>query len=135
MSESVRRNAIVALLGTPNRTEGSLNDPRLYDENGLRFNEKWVYDHLTHDPAGVPMRIVYWWRYDFVGTMIRATDHEAWRPDTRLVEAVATADPRLTPLDPALNPPRTPSNQHRPASRCTGPSDLGGHREDEDALF
>jgi len=84
MSDELRRNAVVALLGTPDRTEGSLNDPRLYDENGLHFNEKWLYSHLTGDPAGVPMRIVYWWRYDFVGTVVRAAEGESWRPDSRL---------------------------------------------------
>ena len=135
MSVTVRRNAIVALLGTPDRTEGSLNDPRLYDENGLHFNEKWVYGHLTHDPAGVPMRIIYWWRYDFVGTVIRTAANEPWRPDARLAEAVAQADPRLEPLDLASNPPLTPSNQHRPASRCDDSSDLGGHREDDKSLI
>lgn len=134
MSDTVRRNTIVDLLGTPDRTEGSLNDPRLYDENGLRFNEKWFYGHLTHDPAGVPMRIIYWWRYDFVGTVIRANDNEPWRADSRLVEAVAKEDPRLAPLDAANNPPVTPSNPHRPASRCTDESDLGGHREGDDSL-
>src|SRR5579885_577083 len=91
MSAPLRRNAIVALLGTPDRTEGSLNDPRLYDENGMRSNEKWIYAHLSADPAGVPMRIIYWWRYDFVGTVIRASADEPWRPDTRLAEALAGA--------------------------------------------
>ncbi len=134
MSEPIRRNTIVALLGTPDRTEGSLNDPRLYDENGMRFNEKWIYSHLTADPAGVPMRTIYWWRYDFVGTVVRAGADEAWRPDARLAEAVAKADTRLVPLDPSRNPPLTPSNQHRPASECSGASDLGGHREGDDSL-
>lgn len=135
MSHPVRRTPIVELLGTPNRTEGSLNDPRLYDENGLRFNEKWIYTGLTHDPAGVPMRIIYWWRYDFVGTVVRAHADESWRPDTRLAEAVANSDARLAPIDSANNPPLTPSNQHRPASRCEDPSDLGGHREGDDILI
>ncbi|HUY18568.1 MAG TPA: hypothetical protein VMV15_05015 [Candidatus Binataceae bacterium] len=134
MSQTVRRNAIVDLLGTPDRTEGSLNDPRLYDENGLRFNEKWIYRHLTHDPAGVPMRIIYWWRYDFVGTVIRAGDQESWRADSRLAEAAANDDPRLAPLNPANNLPVTPSNQHRPASICADETDLGGHREGDDSL-
>ncbi len=134
MSAPLRRNAIVALLGTPDRTEGSLNDPRLYDENGMRFNEKWIYAHLSADPAGVPMRIIYWWRYDFIGTVIRASADEPWRPDTQLAEALAGADPRLVPLDPASNPPLTPSNRYRPASECAGPTDLGGHREGDDSL-
>ncbi len=134
MSDEPRRNAVVALLGTPDRTEGSLNDPRLYDENGLHFNEKWIYGHLTGDPAGVPMRIVYWWRYDFVGTVVRAAEGESWQPDSRLAEALAHADARLAPLDPTQNPPLTPSNQHRPASQLSAASDLGGHREDDDSL-
>jgi hypothetical protein len=134
MSHPVRRNVVVELLGTPDRTEGSLNDPRLYDENGLRFNEKWIYSHLTHDPAGVPMRIIYWWRYDFIGTVIRSSENEPWRPDTRLAGAVSKADPRLSALDSTRNPALSPSNQHRPASRCEYPLDLGGHREGDDSL-
>ncbi len=134
MSQAIRRNAVVALLGTPDLTEGSLNDPRLYDENGFRFNEKWTYRHLTSDPAGVAMRIIYWWRYDFIGTMVRSSGDENWRPDTRLVEALTNADSRLPPLDLSRNPPVEPSNEHRPVSRLTGPTDLGGHREGDDSL-
>jgi hypothetical protein len=134
MSDGMHRNTIVALLGTPDRSEGSLNDPRLYDENGMRFNEKWIYSHLTADPAGVPMRIIYWWRYDFVGTVVRGGADEPWRSDARLAQAIAKADPRLATIDPANNQPLTPSNQHRPASECAGESDLGGHREGDDSL-
>ena len=71
------RNAIVAILGTPDRTEGSLDDPREREEDGVRFNEKWIYTHLHRDPAGAAMRAVYWMRYDFRGTAVRNSDTEA----------------------------------------------------------
>ncbi|MBF6568138.1 MAG: hypothetical protein IVW54_04590 [Candidatus Binataceae bacterium] len=135
MSQIPRRNAIVALLGTPERTEGSLNDPRLYDENGYRFNEKWIYRDLTEDPAGLPLRIIYWWRYDFIGTVVRATEQDSWRPDQKLLEVVTKKFDRLSVLDPAQNPPVTPSNNHRPASTPDSESDLGGHPEGDLRLF
>src|SRR6266404_6270133 len=49
------RNAIVAILGTPDRTEGSLDDPREREEDGLLFNEKWIYTDLHRDPGGAAM--------------------------------------------------------------------------------
>jgi hypothetical protein len=125
------RNAIVALLGTPDRTEGSLDDPREREEDGVRFNEKWIYTHLRRDPAGAAMRAVYWMRYDFCGTAVRNSDAEPWRPDTALVEAAAKRDARLPRLDPALNPPLEPGAGYRPASDFTGVSPLGGELQDE----
>ena len=68
------RNAIVAILGTPDRTEGSLDDPREREEDGVLFNEKWIYMDLHRDPAGAAMRTVYWMRYDFRGTAVRNSD-------------------------------------------------------------
>src|SRR5215469_8123327 len=47
------RNAIVALLGTPDRTEGSLDDPREREEDGVRFNEKWIYTRGRRDARGL----------------------------------------------------------------------------------
>ena len=82
-------------LGTPDRTEGSLDDPREREEEGVRFNEKWIYTHLHRDPAGATMRTVYWMRYDFRGTAVRNSVSEPWRPDTALVEAAAKRDGRL----------------------------------------
>ncbi|MGH7918020.1 MAG: hypothetical protein ACREQE_11165, partial [Candidatus Binataceae bacterium] len=70
MTEPLRRNAVVVLLGTPDRTEGSLNSPIELEEHGIGYNEKWIYQHLRDDPAGVPMRLVYWHRYDFKGTLV-----------------------------------------------------------------
>ena len=120
MSENVNerpaRNAIVAILGTPDRTEGSLDDPREREEDGVRFNEKWIYTHLRRDPAGAAMRTVYWMRYDFRGTAVRNSDAEPWRPDLALVEAAAKRDGRLPPLDPSRNPSLEPRAAYRPVS-------------------
>jgi hypothetical protein len=125
------RNAIVAILGTPDRTEGSLDDPREREEDGVRFNEKWIYTHLRRDPAGAVMRTVYWMRYDFRGTAVRNTDAEPWRPDTALVEAAASRDGRLPPLDRSRNPPLVPSTEYRPASEFTDKAGLGGGVQDK----
>lgn len=120
------RNAIVAILGTPDRTEGSLDDPREREEDGVRFNEKWIYTHLRRDPAGAAMRTVYWMRYDFRGTAVRNSDGEPWRPDTALTDAAAKRDGRLPPLDPSRNPALEPSTEYRPVSDFTDESGLGG---------
>ena len=127
------RNAIVALLGTPDRTEGSLDDPREREEDGVRFNEKWIYTRLRRDPAGAAMRAVYWMRYDFRGTFVRNSDAEPWRPDSALAAAAAKRDARLPQLDPAHNPPLQPSAGYRPASDFTGVSPLGGELQEENS--
>jgi hypothetical protein len=126
MNAHPARNAIVAILGTPDRTVGSLDDPREREENGVVFNEKWIYTNLRSDPAGAAMRIVYWMRYDFRGTVVRDSDAQPWQPDRALVETAAKRDPRLPPLDPSRNPPLTPSTEYRPASDFVGKADLGG---------
>jgi len=131
MTETIpTHNSVAARLGTPDKTEGSLNDPLEREENGFHYNEKWTYLHLTDDPAGVPMRIVYWHRYDFVATVVRSSETEAWSVDTKLVDALAAEESsRLPPLDPSHNPPVTPSNQYRPVSDFKGKADLGGRME------
>ena len=65
--QALRRNQVVRLWGTPDRTEGSLNDPRQRHEDGVIFNEKWVYAWPKGEPSRPRERIVYWQRYDFVG--------------------------------------------------------------------
>jgi hypothetical protein len=120
------RNAVVAILGTPDHTEGSLDDPREREENGVRFNEKWTYRNSRRDPAGAAMRAVYWKRYDFHGTLVRNRDDEPWRPDTLLVDAALGRESRLPAIDPSSNPPLTPSVPYRPASEFSGTADLGG---------
>ena len=102
---------------------------RMREENGYRFNERWLYEHLRDDPAGVPMRVVYWHRYDFVATMVRANDKESWRSDETLVQALKDHASRLAPLDPTKNEPVTPSNRHRPVSDFKGKADLGGRMQ------
>lgn len=120
------RNAVVAILGTPDGTEGSLNDPREQEENGVRFNEKWTYRNLQSDPAGTAMRIICWRRYDFRGTFVRNSEDESWRPDGKLVEAAVNRDSRLPELDPSRNPPVIPRSRYRPVSEFLGKPDLGG---------
>ncbi|HLK88232.1 MAG TPA: hypothetical protein VKT27_17150 [Candidatus Binataceae bacterium] len=134
MNHRPARNAIVAILGTPERTEGSLDDPREREENGIRFNEKWIYTHLTGDPAGVPMRVVYWMRYDFQGTVVRNREDEAWRMDAALAEAAARRSSRLPPLDPSHNPPVTPRVQYHPTSEPEGEPTLGGLIQEKSGL-
>lgn len=73
MPGRIHRNRIVKHFGTPDVTEGSVNEPREREENGHRFNEKWVYKHPLRDPAGALERVIYWRRYDYVASMIRTT--------------------------------------------------------------
>ncbi len=53
-----------ALWGLPRESEGAVNDPRTYQEHGIRFNEKWIY--VLPDGS---RRLVYWHRYDFRGAL------------------------------------------------------------------
>lgn len=66
---TLTRNDIVRLFGTPDRTVGSVNEPRLKTEHGIEFNEKWVYDKPANEPSRPRERVVYWQRYDLVGTL------------------------------------------------------------------
>jgi hypothetical protein len=126
MSAPISRNSLVAILGTPDRTDGSLNDPVERDEHGIHFNEKWTFDQLKSDPAGVPMRIVYWHRYDFAGTMVRATADEDWRHDTTLLEALKSESDRRAPIDDH-HLPEKPATRYRPVSQPSDDRDLGGY--------
>ena len=45
------------LFGTPDETEGSVNEPRLQVEHGLEFNEKWTYDRPRHEPTRPRARV------------------------------------------------------------------------------
>ena len=60
---SVDRAQVWALLGAPTDQLGSVNDPRTTEEQGVRWNEKWVY--LAAD--GSVKRVVLWNRYDLLG--------------------------------------------------------------------
>ena len=60
--------------GLPDEVVGSVNEPRTFEENGVRWNEKWVY--LLEYGAS---RIVYWHRYDCRGVFAAAADGSAKR--------------------------------------------------------
>jgi hypothetical protein len=126
MSSRVTRNTVVAMLGTPDRTAGSLNSPVELVEFGVTYNEKWTYEHLASDPAGVPQRAIYWHRYDFVTTMVRGAANEEWRPDTALAAAVAGENDRLQPIDDH-HQAITPSGLYEGASEVKDATDLGGY--------
>jgi hypothetical protein len=130
MTGPVTRNSVVSLLGTPHEVEGSLNDPVEREEPGIHFNEKWIYQDLGNDPAGVPNRVIYWHRYDFVATMVRANDSEDWRPDTKLIEAAKTANARLAMVSDH-HPAYPVNSRYRPVSKPQDWRDLGGYMQDE----
>jgi hypothetical protein len=130
MTGPVTRNSVVLLLGTPHAVEGSLNDPVEREEFSIRYNEKWSYQGLGDDPAGVPNRVIYWHRYDFLETMVRANDHEQWHPDTKLIEAAGAANPRLSKVNDHHR--AYPANgRYRPVSTPEDWRDLGGYIQDE----
>ena len=126
----VTRNSVVSLLGTPHATEGSLNDPVEREEFAIHYNEKWTYEDLGNDPADVPNRVIYWHRYDFVATMVRANDIEEWRPDTKLIEAASAVNPRRGMVhDHHLAYEN--NGRYRPVSKPQDWRDLGGYIQDE----
>ena len=88
MPGPIHRNLVVKYFGTPDVTAGSVNEPRERQEHDLRFNETWTYRHLRHDPAGAVERIIYWRRYDYVGSMIRTSADGEWAKDGHLPEAL-----------------------------------------------
>ena len=79
----IHRNAVVLCWGTPHETVGSLNEPREREENGVRFNEKWVYSLPHPNPDDPVRRVVYWQRYDFVASFLVGADGIARRDDPR----------------------------------------------------
>jgi hypothetical protein len=91
MPGPILRNAVVKYFGTPNQTEGSVNEPREREEHGMHFNEKWTYRGPRCDPAGAVDRVIYWHRYDYVGAMIRKTKDGEWQKDDSLLQALGRA--------------------------------------------
>ncbi len=90
------RNLVVQRWGTPQVTIGSVNEPREAEENGVRFNEKWIYRNLPSALAPARERWVYWNRYDFVASFLVDREGRVTRED-------ATA--LLTGLDDRLYRP------------------------------
>jgi len=88
MPGPIQRNLVVKFFGTPDATEGSVNEPREREEHGRRFNERWVYHHPRHAPAGAVERTIYWRRYDYIGSMIRRQPGGEWEQDDTLLAAL-----------------------------------------------
>jgi len=59
------RKQVWDLLGAPTDQVGSVNDPRIHEESGQRWNEKWIY--RAEPPSDAVERVVLWYRYDFIG--------------------------------------------------------------------
>jgi hypothetical protein len=91
MPGPILRNVVVKFFGTPNHTEGSVNEPREREEYGMKFNEKWNYRGPRNDPAGAVERSIYWRRYDYVGSMIRKSKDGEWQKDDNLPQALTRA--------------------------------------------
>ena len=89
MPGPIQRNLVVKVFGTPDAAEGSVNEPREREENGMRFNEKWSYKHPRRDPAGAAERIIYWRRYDYLGSMVRKSPQAEWSRDDTLAAGLA----------------------------------------------
>ena len=84
MAGLIQRNVVVKFFGTPDATEGSVNEPREREEHGIRFNEKWIYKHPRRDPAGAAERVIYWRRYDYLGSLVRQPSSTDWILDESL---------------------------------------------------
>ena len=128
MSDRITRNAVVERLGTPDQTEGSLNDPVEREEHGIRFNEKWIYHQLHDDPAGATERMIYWHRYDFIGTLVRKMADAEWIIDTTLAEWSRREHPRLAAVADR-HAALTGNPNYHPASEVRDALDLGGYIE------
>jgi hypothetical protein len=129
MSEPITRNAIVVILGTPDKTDGSLNSPVEREEAGIRFNEKWTYTHLHDDPSEMPMRVIYWHRYDFTGTLVRSGTDAEWKADSSLAECAIRINDRLSLPEKDHHTPLPGNRDYRPVSRVRNDRDLGGYIE------
>ena len=71
---SLDRARVWELLGAPTDQEGSVNDPRMRDEYGVRWNEKWIY---RGEDGKTIERVALWNRYDLVGAFRLRPDGSA----------------------------------------------------------
>jgi hypothetical protein len=78
------RGEVWKRLGEPSEQLGSANDPRCHEEQGLTWNEKWIY---CGPNTTVPERIVLWHRYDLLGVFRVAAD------GSLVPEALAAEEP------------------------------------------
>jgi hypothetical protein len=59
-----RRREVWEKLGPPTDQVGSVNDPRMHEDFGVHWNEKWIY----RSPHGEEVeRVVLWYRYELRG--------------------------------------------------------------------
>ena len=79
----MQRGEVWKALGAPREQIGSVNDPRMREAFGGRWNEKWVYPGACADGAD---RVVLWNRYDLVGVFKVRADG-SFEPDPVLAEA------------------------------------------------
>jgi len=78
----MQRGEVWKRLGAPRDQIGSVNDPRLHEDCGVRWNEKWVYPDAYPDGAS---RVVLWNRYDLVG-VFKVKPGGGFEPDRVLEE-------------------------------------------------
>jgi len=71
---SLDRASAWAHFGAPTDQVGSVNDPRMREEYGVRWNEKWIY--VGEDGRSVE-RVVLWNRYDLAGAFRLGPDGNA----------------------------------------------------------
>jgi len=88
MPGPIHRNVVVKFFGQPHATEGSVNEPREREEHGWKFNEKWIYRQPPRDPGEAVERVIYWRRYDYVGSVMRKTTDGDWVRDDGLPKAL-----------------------------------------------
>lgn len=100
----VTRNLVVQRWGTPQETVGSVNEPREMTEHGLRFNERWIYRNPKGEPGHPLERVLYWHRYDFMGSYVRDRSGAVTPEDLRAL---------LAGLEDRRYDPRLPTAQHR----------------------
>lgn len=72
------RREIWERLGAPTDQVGSVNDPRMHEEHGVRWNEKWIYRGENGQEVE---RVVLWNRYDLQGVFRVKPDGSA-EPET-----------------------------------------------------
>lgn len=95
-TRTITRNLVVQRWGTPRATLGSVNEPREMEENGVSFNEKWVYRNARAGALPSRERLIYWQRYDFVASFLADADGRCVREDVTVL--VAGLTDRLYPL-------------------------------------
>jgi len=96
----VLRNVVVQAWGTPAVTVGSVNEPREMAEQGVRFNEKWVYRLGSRNPEQPTERVIYWLRYDLVACHLVFPNGKRVAEDLAVVLA-GRRDRRFHPADVA----------------------------------